>query len=246
MLSAALCLASCSGMPDESVPSSPVNDGTVATLGIPLTAAALEDVSDLVDRDWVLVAMYGVGGSDPNVASTELRFTDGGDGTGQVSVSGCAAGTFPVSFEPDRVLVFGPSADVVLCGNPADVGQSLPRVLALPLRWSSAEGQELIITRPSTSAFTLVFSEDGRLAPADFCALAMEAIDGHFDFTDPERVAELTDHPGLTDRQRSLVRVGAADAVAEVTRGDGWSTDELVVAINEACGLHLTPSFMVP
>jgi hypothetical protein len=80
----------------------------------------------------------------------------------------------------------------------------------------------------------------------EYCALAEEAVEGNFDFTDPEEVKRLTQRPELTTRQRALIAVGAADAVREVSLGSGWSNDELVNAVNEVCGLDLAPLTLTP
>ena len=126
---------------DTTSPADALIDSQVTGAETASTGAADEDVSDLVGRNWVLIAAYAVGGSDPNERSAQMRFTDNGDGTGQVSLTGCAVGTFPVSFKADRELVFGRSLDVSVCANAVDVGHSLPRIMALPLRWS-ADGEE--------------------------------------------------------------------------------------------------------
>lgn len=81
---------------------------------------------------------------------------------------------------------------------------------------------------------------------ATYCALAAQAVDGSFDFTDPEQVKRLTQSSELTTRQRALIAAGAADAVAEVASGGGWSNDQLVFAVNDVCGLDLVPSTLTP
>ena len=103
---------------------------------------------------------------------------------------------------------------------------------------TSIVGEATTTTSQTSTTFTI--------ASAEYCALAVQAVEGHFDFTDPERVKELTEDPELTARQAELMRAGAADAVNEVADGNGWSNDELVSAVNEVCGLTLTPATLIP
>jgi len=107
-----------------------------------------------------------------------------------------------------------------------------------PASATSTLAEATTTTVETTTTFTL--------ASAEYCALAVKAVEGRFDFTDPERVKELTEAPELTARQVELMRAGAADAVNEVADGNGWSNDELVSAVNEVCGLSLAPATLIP
>lgn len=84
------------------------------------------------------------------------------------------------------------------------------------------------------------------MASADFCSLATDAANGAFDFTSEARVRALTGDPSLTESQRRLVTNAVADAVRQVTGGGGYANDLLVAAVNEVCGLDLTPVTMIP
>ena len=58
-------------------------------------------------------------------------------------------------------------------------------------------------------------------APAAFCALARDAADGRVALTVAEQAARLTEFPGLSDRQRALIRAAVTDGVPQITRGAG-------------------------
>ncbi len=82
-------------------------------------------------------------------------------------------------------------------------------------------------------------------ASANFCSLALKAVGGEFDFTSEASVRELTEDPSLTEHQTLRVVAAIADAVAQLKSGGGYSNDLLVSAINDICGLSLTPMTMV-
>ncbi len=84
------------------------------------------------------------------------------------------------------------------------------------------------------------------LASDEFCSAATNAANGSFNFLDEARVAALTQDPSLTDRQRRLVTTAVADAVQQISVGGSYANDLLVSAVNEVCGLHLTPVTMEP
>ena len=92
----------------------------------------------------------------------------------------------------------------------------------------------------STSIIVAITIEP--IASTKFCNLATRAVDGQLAFDVESQVVELTGFPGLTDRQRSFVIAAARDATAQVSSGGGWSNDKLVEAVNQVCGLHLTPA----
>jgi len=119
----------------------------------------------------------------------------------------------------------------------SDTGASVATASS-PTSATSIVGEATTTTSHTSTTLTL--------ASAEYCALAVQAVEGHFDFTDPERVKELIEDPELTARQAELMRAGAADAVNEVADGNGWSNDELVSAVNEVCGLTLTPATLIP
>jgi hypothetical protein len=48
----------------------------------------------------------------------------------------------------------------------------------------------------------------------------------------------------LTDRQRQLLTTAVADAVRQITSGSSYANDMLVAAVNEICGVQLTPVTM--
>lgn len=81
------------------------------------------------------------------------------------------------------------------------------------------------------------------VASADFCSLATDATNGAFDFTNEASVRALTQDPSLTDHQRALLTNAVADAVRQVSSGS-YANDMLVIAVNEICGLQLTPVTM--
>ncbi len=62
---------------------------------------------------------------------------------------------------------------------------------------------------------------------------------------DPVQTAELTEAPDLTPSQRLKMRSAIEDARAQLATGTGYSNDLLVAAVNEICGLKLTPVTMV-
>ena len=80
-------------------------------------------------------------------------------------------------------------------------------------------------------------------ASAAFCATASRAVDGQFDFSSDERIAELNDDPSLSPEQRAIVSHATADAKRQVASGS-WSNDLLVEAVNEICGTNFTPVTM--
>jgi len=121
--------------------------------------------------------------------------------------------------------------------RPLDTGASVAPASS-PTSATSIVGEATTTTVQTTTTFTL--------ASAEYCALAVQAVEGRFDFTDPDRVKELTEDPELTARQADLMRAGAADAVNEVADGNGWSNDELVAAVNEVCGLRIIPATLIP
>ena len=79
----------------------------------------------------------------------------------------------------------------------------------------------------------------------DFCTLLTDATNGHVDLTDPDTIAAIVDHDGLSDTQRAALAAAVDDAVAQIALGNGWSNDALVTATNDICDLHLTPVTMV-
>lgn len=83
------------------------------------------------------------------------------------------------------------------------------------------------------------------LESGDFCDLAVRATKGELAFNDEAQVAELVDHPALTEPQRSMVRSAAQDAAVQVASGS-YSNDQLVGVVNKICGLHLTPATLTP
>ena len=80
---------------------------------------------------------------------------------------------------------------------------------------------------------------------AAFCDLATRATEGEVAFGDPVQAAELTEAPDLTSSQRLKMRSAIEDARAQLATGAGYSNDLLVAAVNEICGLKLTPVTMV-
>lgn len=108
-------------------------------------------------------------------------------------------------------------------------------------------------TSACTGGSTSTASESSRspsstaapLASADFCSLASAAVEGAFDFTSASSVEALLRDPSLTERQRLLVTNAVADAVRQISSGGSLANDMLVEAVNEICGLQLTPVAMV-
>lgn len=82
-------------------------------------------------------------------------------------------------------------------------------------------------------------------AAGDFCTLLTDATNGHVDLADPDTVAAIVDHDGLSDTQRAALAAAVDDAVAQIALANGWSNDALVTATNDICDLHLTPVTMV-
>jgi hypothetical protein len=82
------------------------------------------------------------------------------------------------------------------------------------------------------------------LASSEFCSLATDAANGSFDFMNETMVQALTQDPSLTDRQRQLVTGAVADAVRQLSSGYSYANDLLVAAVNDVCGLSLTPVTM--
>lgn len=83
------------------------------------------------------------------------------------------------------------------------------------------------------------------IASSAFCSLASDAVRGQFDFTNESSVLELSNDPSLTEHQRVLMMGATSDAVRQIKAGAGYSNDLLVIAVNQICGLHLTPVTMV-
>jgi hypothetical protein len=117
-------------------------------------------LDDLVERDWLVVEAPGTE-RDPTVAPAHLRFTYTGDSTGTLELSGCDSGTFPVTFDPTHALSVGDPVSMITCENPFDVGQAIPNILALPLRWSVLDGK-LSVMPTTASDYSLVLTEDSR------------------------------------------------------------------------------------
>ncbi len=80
---------------------------------------------------------------------------------------------------------------------------------------------------------------------AAFCDLATQATKGEMALRDPVQTAQLTEARGLTESERSRMRSAIDDAAAQLATGAGYSNDLLVSAVNEICGLKLTPVTMV-
>jgi hypothetical protein len=78
-----------------------------------------------------------------------------------------------------------------------------------------------------------------------FCELATAAAGGQVAFQDPVQAASLIEFEGLTERDRRLLRAAVGEAVAQLDLGAGYTNDLPVSAVNEMCGLHLTPSTLV-
>jgi hypothetical protein len=115
------------------------------------------EVAELGGRDWVVIEATGVG-RDPKAFPAHLRFTVDGDDSGSLSVSGCAVGTLPVAFRPRHQMTVGSSQDLSVCANPFDVGQAIPNILELPLRWSVV-ADELTLTPTTPSDYSLVLTD---------------------------------------------------------------------------------------
>jgi hypothetical protein len=111
-----------------------------------------------VGHDWVVIEATGPIGRDPKAFPAHLRFTVDGDGSGSLSVSGCAVGTLPVTFRPHHQITVGGAIDLSVCANPFDIGQALPNILELPLRWSVA-ADKLTMTPTKASDYSLVLSD---------------------------------------------------------------------------------------
>ena len=71
------------------------------------------------------------------------------------------------------------------------------------------------------------------------------ATKGEVALRDPVQAAKLTEVADLTTSQRSRMRLAIEDARAQLAKGAGYSNDVLVAAVNEICGLKLTPVTMV-
>jgi hypothetical protein len=102
---------------------------------------------------------------------------------------------------------------------------------------SAIEAAGTSSTTPITSGPT---STPVPLASAQFCSRVVELPKGSFDFSNDERVAELTNDSSLSDHQRLLLSAAIADARTQIASGSGYSDDLLVEAINEICGTSLT------
>ena len=83
-------------------------------------------------------------------------------------------------------------------------------------------------------------------APDGFCELARQAVDGAVALAVRDQSDRLTEFPGLSDRQRSMMRAAVADAVPQINSGAGYDNTVLVAAVNEICDLNLTPSTLTP
>jgi phage-related tail protein len=64
-------------------------------------------------------------------------------------------------------------------------------------------------------------------------------------FDEPTQVAKFTQDASLTQQQRSRMRAAIDDATSQLATGAGYSNELLVAAVNEICGLELTPVTMV-
>lgn len=82
--------------------------------------------------------------------------------------------------------------------------------------------------------------------PAGFCDLAVRATEGSVSMDIAAEDNELVRFPGLSDRHRTMVRRVVADAAHQFRFGSSFDTTTLVEAVNEICGLSLTPVTMTP
>lgn len=153
-----IAVAGCSSASDTAPTA---NSSTGSSLDVPTsdvaTSTALPgSLADLVDRDWLVTASTG---TQRNAADfpAHLRFSYVGDGVGAVHLTGCDVGTFPVVFEPSNGLSVGQPTKLQTCENPYDIGQAIPNILQLPLRWSIKGGQ-LFLTPTAPSDYSLVLS----------------------------------------------------------------------------------------
>jgi hypothetical protein len=117
-------------------------------------------------------------------------------------------------------------------------------LLAVGVMIGSASGCSGDSPSTTNGSSTLSSVTTAPLASAGFCSLATDAANGTFDFTNEASVRALTEDPSLTDRQRQLLTAAVADAVRQITSGSSYANDMLVAAVNEICGVKLTPVTM--
>jgi hypothetical protein len=122
------------------------------------TTTAVDDLTDLVARDWLVIASTGTE-RDARAFPAHLRFTDDGRGVGTVQLTGCDIATFPVTFGPSHLLDVGRPAALQGCEGSLDIGQAIPNMLELPLQWS-IEGDQLNLIPTVPSDYSLVLVED--------------------------------------------------------------------------------------
>lgn len=113
----------------------------------------------------------------------------------------------------------------------------------------TSTGQSTAPSTPSVAQSTSV----GALEPTStlpvpdgFCELARQAVDGAVALAVRDQADRLTEFPGLSDRQRSMMRAAVADAVPQINGGSGYDNTVLVAAVNEICDLNLTSSTLTP
>ena len=154
-----LAVAGCSSASDTAPTA---NSVTGSKLDVPTSGAATSStlpgaLAELVDRDWLVTASTG---TQRNAADfpAHVRFSYVGDGVGAVHLTGCDVGTFPVVFGPSNGLSIGQPLKLQTCENPYDIGQAIPNILQLPLRWSIKGGQ-LYLAPSAPSYYSLVLSQ---------------------------------------------------------------------------------------
>jgi hypothetical protein len=109
----------------------------------------------------------------------------------------------------------------------------------------SACSDDLQQTSAGSSPASLAAPTTQLKPSAAFCDLATRATKGEVTIRDPNQTAKLTESPDLTENQRSRMRGAIEDAKTQLAGGAGYSNDLLVAAVNEICGLKLTPVTMV-
>lgn len=93
------------------------------------------------------------------------------------------------------------------------------------------------------TAPTATSAAGGQASLENFCELAVRATNGGLDFTNPDEVRQLTEHPALSVTARQMVKAATNDADRQLDAGD-YSNEQLVSIVNVLCDLDLTPVTM--
>ena len=89
-------------------------------------------------------------------------------------------------------------------------------------------------------------SKDEPSASKSYCAVAVEAASGRFNYGDNAAFESLVSDEALPERYRAAMTAAAERARKLWATSDAWSNDDIVEIVNSMCAVELTPVTMQP